>query len=37
LVVTEERVFPYFWRLDFLLDLISVRWARVTGTYGPAD
>jgi hypothetical protein len=37
LVVTEERVFPYLWRFDFLLDLISVRWASVAGTYGPAD
>ena len=37
LVVTEERVFPYFWKLDFLLDLISFRWAIVRGTYGPAD
>lgn len=37
LIVTEERVFPYFWRFDFLLDVISVRWARVAGTYGPAD
>jgi hypothetical protein len=37
LVVTEERVFPYFWKLDFLLDLVSVRWASVRGTYGPAD
>ncbi len=37
LVVTEERVFPYFWKLDFLLDLVSVRWASVRGTYGPPD
>jgi hypothetical protein len=37
LVVTEERIFPYFWRLDFLLDVLSVRWATVRGTYGPAD
>ena len=37
LVVTEERIFPYFWKLDFLLDIISFRWARVRGTYGPAD
>ena len=35
LVVTEERVFPYFWRLDFLLDIVSLRWASVSGTYGP--
>lgn len=37
LVVTEERVFPYFWKLDFLLDVISLRWAQVKGTYGPAN
>jgi hypothetical protein len=37
LVVTQERIFPYFWRLDFLLDVVSVRWASVQGTYGPAD
>lgn len=37
LVVTEERIFPYFWRLDFLLDILSIRWATVSGTYGPAD
>jgi hypothetical protein len=37
LVITEERVFPYFWRLDFLLDVISVRGASVSGRYGPAD
>jgi hypothetical protein len=37
LVVTEEHVFPYFWKLDFLLDILSLRWASVSGTYGPAD
>lgn len=37
LVITRERIFPYFWKLDFLLDLISFRWASVSGTYGPAD
>lgn len=37
LVVNEERVFPYFWRFDFLLDILSLRWASVSGTYGPAD
>ncbi len=37
LVVTEERIFPYFWKLDFLLDVVSVRWASVHGTYGPPD
>src|SRR5206468_11324595 len=37
LVVTQELVFPYFWKLDFLLDIVSLRWALVSGTYGPAD
>jgi hypothetical protein len=37
LVVEEERIFPYFWKLDFLLDLISIRYASVSGTYGPAE
>ena len=37
LVVNEERVFPYFWKLDFLLDILCLRWASVSGTYGPAD
>lgn len=37
MVVTEERIFPYFWRLDFLLDILSLRWASVSGTYGPPD
>ena len=37
LVVTQELVFPYFWKLDFLLDIVSLRWASVSGTYGPAD
>ena len=37
LVVTREWVFPYFWKLDFLLDILSLRWASVSGTYGPPD
>ena len=37
LVITEEHVFPYFWKLDFLLDIVSLRWASVSGTYGPPD
>jgi len=37
LVITSEHVFPYFWKLDFLLDILSLRWAWVSGTYGPAD
>ena len=34
MIVRKEWVFPYLWRLDFLLDIISVRYARVTGTWG---
>jgi hypothetical protein len=37
LEVERERVFPYFWKMDFLLDVISVRYASVSGTYGPAE
>lgn len=37
LVITEERIFPYFWKLDFLLDVVSVRWASVSGVYGPSN
>jgi hypothetical protein len=36
-IVTRELIFPYFWKFDFLLDILSVRWASVSGTYGPAD
>lgn len=34
MVVRKEWVFPYLWRLDFLLDIVSVRYARVSGTWG---
>jgi hypothetical protein len=34
-VITGEFIFPYFWKLDFILDIISVRWSKVSGTYGP--
>lgn len=37
LEVTRERILPYFWKLDFLLDVLSVRYASVSGTYGPAE
>jgi hypothetical protein len=37
MVVDEEIVFPYLWRLDWLLDILCVRWATVSGTYGPAE
>jgi hypothetical protein len=36
MVVTETKVIPYLGPLDFLLDIIGVRWARVKGTWGAA-
>ncbi len=36
LLVREERVFPYLWRLDWILDIVSFRWASVSGTWGDA-
>lgn len=36
LLVEEERVFPYLWKLDFLLEIFSIRYAVVRGTWGPA-
>ena len=36
LVIEEERVFPYLGRLDWILDIISIRWASVSGTWGEA-
>jgi len=37
LVIEKQHVFPYLWRLDFLLDIFSIRYASVSGTWGPAD
>lgn len=37
LEVEQEHIFPYFWKLDFLLDVISVRYASISGSYGPAE
>ena len=34
ILVERETVFPYLGRLDWLLDIISIRWAKVTGTWG---
>ena len=34
LVIENEAVFPYLWRLDWLLDIISIRRARIEGTWG---
>ena len=35
--VEKERIFPYFWKFDFLLDVLSLRYASVSGSYGPAE
>lgn len=34
LEIQDAVVFPYLGPLDFLLDIIGVRWARVRGTWG---
>jgi len=34
LLVERETVFPYLGRLDWLLDIFSIRFARVRGTWG---
>lgn len=36
MVVTETTVIPYLGPMDWLLDIIGVRWARVRGTFGVA-
>jgi hypothetical protein len=33
-IVEEAVVYPYLGWFDWLLDIIGVRWARVTGTWG---
>jgi hypothetical protein len=34
MVVKREFIVPYLWRLDFLLDFLSLRYAVVSGTWG---
>ena len=34
LLVEKETVFPYLGRLDWILDIFSIRFAKVTGTWG---
>ncbi len=34
LVIRKERVLPHFGPLDWILDIISIRYARVQGTFG---
>ncbi len=36
MIVTETTVIPYLGPMDWLLDIIGVRWARVRGTFGVA-
>ncbi|MEZ5979403.1 MAG: hypothetical protein R3F34_14455 [Planctomycetota bacterium] len=36
-VATNQTVFPYLGPFDFLLDVIGVRYAVVSGTWGYAD
>lgn len=33
-LVTSQRVFPYLGSADWILDILSVRWARISGTWG---
>ena len=33
LIVEHESVFPHLWKLDWLLDIIGLRYAVVTGTW----
>ena len=39
MVVDEEWVFPHLGPLDFLLDIVGIRYARVSGSWGfaPSD
>ncbi|MBL8859085.1 MAG: hypothetical protein JNL28_11300 [Planctomycetes bacterium] len=37
MVVTETTVIPYLGPMDWLLDIIGLRWARVRGTWGVAS
>jgi len=34
LVVEEVTVIPYLGSLDWILDIVSVRWAKISGTWG---
>jgi hypothetical protein len=37
MVITETTVIPYLGPVDWLLDIIGVRYARVRGTFGVAS
>ena len=34
LLIEEEFVFPYLGRLDWILDILGFRYARISGTWG---
>ena len=34
LVVESQRIFPYLGPLDWIFDIISIRYARISGTWG---
>lgn len=34
MTVTDTVVFPYLGPFDWILDILSVRWAKVSGTWG---
>ena len=34
ILVEKETVFPYLGRLDWILDILCIRFAKVTGTWG---
>lgn len=34
LLIEKEFVFPYLGRFDWILDILMIRYARVTGTWG---
>ena len=37
ILVERETVFPYLGRLDWILDILCIRFAKVTGTWGYPD
>jgi len=36
MVVLESTVFPYLGPFDWVLDILGMRWAKITGTWGLA-
>lgn len=37
LVVEHESVIPYLGRFDWILDILSIRYARIRGTWGETE